>query len=502
MPTTLGAQREKLILVTGATGYVGGRLVPRLLEAGYRVRVLVRGNAERLNSRPWCDQVEIVIGDVLQPETLSTALDGVWAAYYLIHSMSGQEQFRQRDIDAAQNFALAAEAAGVQRILYLGGLGQVDSELSEHLRSRHETGDALRSTRVPVTEFRAGMVVGSGSLSFEMMRHLAERVPIMICPQWVYTRTQPIAIRNVLQYLVTALQTPESSGQIIEIGGADVLTYADMMRGYARIRGLRRLLIPVPVLTPRLSSYWVHWVTPIPATIARPLIKGLRNELVVQSDLARQIFPQIEPICFEDAVRLALARVESGDIETLWSDALASSQGDMQPVYLTQEQGVLIERRQKIVDAPPDVVYRVFTGIGGERGWPGYNWLWGVRGLLDRAVGGVGMRRGRRHPDQLREGEALDFWRVEALEPGHSLLLRAEMKLPGQGWLKFEANPGPDGESTELVQTAFFNSKGLFGLLYWYGVYPLHGAVFSRMIHTIAAQAEAQSIVMDPAPTG
>jgi hypothetical protein len=315
----------------------------------------------------------------------------------------------------------------------------------------------------------------------------------MISPTWVYTQTQPIAIRNVLQYLIATLQTPESSGQIIEIGGADVLTYAEMIRVYARLRGLRRFLVPVPVLTPRLSSYWVHWVTPIPATIARPLIEGLRNELVVHDPLARQLFPEIEPMHFEEAVKLALSRIESGNIETLWSDALASSQGDVAPVHLTQEQGVLLERRQKIVAAPPAVVYQVFTGIGGERGWPGFNWLWSVRGLLDRAVGGVGMRRGRRHPDDLRQGEALDFWRVEALEPGRFVLLRAEMKLPGQGWLQFEANPGPDAATTELVQTAFFDSKGLLGLLYWYGIYPIHGMVFSRMLNTIAAQAEAHA---------
>lgn len=482
-----------LILVTGATGYVGGRLVPRLLQEEYRVRVMVRGGAQRLNGRPWSDQVDIAVGDVLDPQGLTVAMQGVEAAYYLIHSMRGNEEFGQRDIQAAQNFAQAAAAAGVKRIIYLGGLGDPDSELSEHLRSRQETGQALRQAGVPVTEFRAGMIVGSGSLSFEMVRHLTERLPIMIAPRWVFSRTQPIAIRDVLSYLVQALEVPESAGQVVEIGGQDVLTYADMMQGYARVRGLQRLIIPVPVLTPRLSSYWVHWMTPIPASISRPLIKGLRNELVVRDDLAGQLFPAIQPLDYDTAVRRALARVEDGQIETIWSDALASSRGDVPPVYLTQEQGMLIERRQRRVAAPPETVYQVFSGLGGERGWPPHNWLWRMRGLLDRLVGGVGMRRGRRHPDELREGEALDFWRVEAIEPGRMLRLRAEMKMPGRGWLQFEANPGQAGQ-TELVQTAYFASRGLLGLLYWYGIYPLHGLIFARMIEAIAQQAEEAAI--------
>jgi hypothetical protein len=336
------------------------------------------------------------------------------------------------------------------------------------------------------------MVVGSGSLSFEMLRNLTERLPIMICPRWVYTRTQPIAIRDVLSYLMAALDTPASWGHIIEIGGADVLTYAEMMLGYAQARGLPRLLLPVPVLSPRLSSYWVHWMTPVSSSIARPLVEGLRNELVVRDPVARSLFPTIEPLAYATAVTLALARIDNGQVETIWSDALASSQGDLPPLYLTQEQGMLIERRQKTVNATPAKVYYTIAGIGGKRGWPSYNLLWSLRGLLDRLVGGVGMRRGRRHPDELREGDALDFWRVEAVEPDHLLRLRAEMKLPGQGWLQFEVKPGPTDQSAELVQTAFFASKGLFGLLYWYGLYPLHGLIFSKMINNIARQAEAR----------
>lgn len=490
---------QPLVLVTGVTGYVGGRLVPRLLEAGYRVRVLVRGEPQRLSSRSWYEQVDIFIGDVLQAEGLDAAMKDVEVAYYLIHSMRDNTEFSQRDIQAAQNFAFAAKAAGVERIIYLGGLGDPEGELSEHLQSRQETGAALRQAGIPVTEFRAGMIVGSGSLSFEMVRHLTERLPVMICPRWVFVRSHPIAIRDVLSYLVAAIETPGSSGQIVEIGGKDVLTYAEMMQGYARVRGLRRLIIPVPVLTPRLSSYWAHWVTPIPASIARPLIKGLRYELVVRDNLAQELFPEIEPLDYETAVTLALRHIEDGQIETIWSDALASSNGDVRPVYLTQEQGMMIERRQKMVDASPETVYQVFSGLGGERGWPPYNWLWRARGAIDRLVGGVGLRRGRRNPDELREGEALDFWRVEAIQPDRLLRLRAEMKLPGRGWLQFEAQPAQDGQ-TKLVQTAFFAPKGLTGLLYWYGIYPLHSMIFAKMISAVAQLAETRSLNLPSTP--
>ena len=478
------------ILVTGVTGYVGGRLVPRLLQAGYDVRVMVRGDAKRLNGFTWRNDVEIAVGDVFDPDSLAEALNGIDYTYYLIHSMGGHDAFDQRDKQAAENFAWTAEMAGVKRMIYLGGLGDPAENLSMHLRSRQETGDTLRRYKVPVTEFRAGMVVGSGSLSFEMMRHLTERLPIMIAPKWIYTKTQPIAIRDVLNYLIAALAKPESAGKIIEIGGADQLPYADMMLVYARVRGLKRKVIPVPVLTPRLSSYWVHWMTPVPAKISSPLIKGLGNELVVRDQTAQEYFPEIEPIDFETAVSLALERINEGDIETLWSDALSSSQGDVPPVYFAQEQGMLIERRQQTVPASATAVFQIFSGLGGERGWPPFSWLWQARGILDRLVGGVGMRRGRRHPDELRVGEAVDFWRVEAIDPNRLLRLRAEMKLPGQGWLQFEALPREDGQ-TDLVQTAYFASKGLSGLVYWYAIYPLHGLIFSRMIDTIANRAVA-----------
>jgi hypothetical protein len=301
---------------------------------------------------------------------------------------------------------------------------------------------------------------------------------------------QPIAIQDVLEYMVAVLETPESAGQVIEIGGADVLTYGDMMLGYARVRGLRRVLLPVPILTPRLSSYWVHWMTPIPAAIARPLIEGLRNEVIARGDKARQLFPQIRPIDYHSAVRRALQSLDAGQVETAWSDALVTSQGDVPPVVLTMQNGMIIERRQRTVAAHPDAVYGVFSRVGGDQGWPYLNWLWRLRGELDRVVGGVGSRRGRRDPDEVRLGDAVDFWRVEAVEPGRLLRLRAEMKVPGQAWLQLEAQP-LDGGNTRLFQTAFFAPKGLFGLLYWYVLYPIHGLIFSGMIRKLAQQAES-----------
>lgn len=465
-------------------------MVGVLLEAGYRVRLLVR-DRERLQGRPWLADVEVVQGDVLQPDSLRPAMEGVDVAYYLIHSMHGGQNFQPRDLVAATNFSQAAQAARVQRIIYLGGLGDSSSELSAHLRSRQLTGDALRTTRVPVTEFRAAIIVGAGSLSFEMIRHLTERVPIMICPRWTVTAVQPIAIRTVLEYLLAALDTPESTGKIIEIGGTTVLTYGDMMREYARIRGLRRLLLPVPVLTPHLSSYWVHWVTPVTADIARPLIEGLRTPVVVQDDSARRLFPAIQPLDYETAVRRALAMLDAGRVETTWNDALMSSQGDVAPVMMVSDAGMIVERRRQEVDASPATVYRSFTRLGGARGWLAWNWAWKLRGMADRLVGGVGFRRGRRDPHALRPGDALDFWRVEAIVPDRLMRLRAEMKVPGRAWLQMEALP-LQSSRTELIQTAFFAPKGLFGLLYWYLLYPIHGMIFSDLIRKLAEEAEME----------
>jgi hypothetical protein len=350
----------------------------------------------------------------------------------------------------------------------------------------------LREACVPVTEFRAGILVGSGSVSFEMIRSLTERLPVMICPRWVYTRTQPIAIDDALAYLVAALETPESHEQIVEIGGRDVLTYKAMMATYARLRGLRRVIIPVPVLTPRLSSYWVHLVTPIPSTIAQPLIDGLRVEVIVTNDLARRLFPQIVPMDYAAAVARALSNLEARDVETSWSDALVSSQGDARPVVFTTQDGMLIERRQRVVAAPPATVYAEFAALGGRHGWLAFNRLWRLRGAADRLLGGVGFRRGRRHPTQLRVGDAVDFWRVEAIQPDRLVRLRAEMKVPGRAWLQFQAEPLAD-RRTRLVQTAYFAPRGLFGLVYWYLLYPIHGFIFSRLIRALAEGAAAKA---------
>ncbi len=482
---------QNLILVTGATGYIGGRLVARLLERGFRVRCMVR-DPSRLQGRTWRDQVEVVVGDVLEPSSLPPAMQGVHAAYYMIHSMGSGSDFHQRDLTAAKNFGTTARSCNVERIIYLGGLAEEGSGLSKHLRSRQQTGNVLRESGVAVTEFRAAVIVGTGSLSFEMIRYLTERVPVMICPRWVYTRTQPIGVRDVLEYLVSALEVPESTGQIIEIGGADVVSYATMMMTYARVRGLKRWMVPVPVLTPRLSSYWVNIVTPIPAAIARPLIDGLYNENIVRNPSARTIFPHIQPKNYLEAVKRAVAHLEVSDIETAWSDALITSQGDIPPVVLTTQEGIILEQRQRLVRAPTGVIFKIFTGIGGERGWFYMNWAWAIRGWMDRLIGGVGLRRGRRDPDELRVGDALDFWRVEVLESGRSLRLRSEMKVPGKAWLQFQVRNQRDGVSL-LQQTAFFAPKGLGGLLYWYSLYPLHGLIFSGLIDEIARRAAAQA---------
>jgi uncharacterized protein YbjT (DUF2867 family) len=480
-------QSSQKILVTGATGYVGGRLVPRLIEAGYRVCCLVR-DPSRLQGREWVNQVEVTRGDVLSPASLADAMDGVSVVYYLVHSLGKGANFAELDIAAARNCSAAAKAAGVERIIYLGGLGDSAADLSPHLRSRHETGLALREPGVPVTEFRAAVIVGSGSLSFEMIRYLSERLPVMICPTWVYTRIQPIAIRNVIDYLMAAIECRDSLGRVIEIGGRDVLTYAEMMTRYARVRGLKRLLIAVPVLTPKLSSYWVHLITPIPASIARPLIKGLFNEVVVHDDIAHRLFPEISPLDYETAVRLAFGKIDHNEVESSWTDALTSSQGGKTPVALITSEGMIIERRQRIVAAPAEAVYRAFVRLGGQRGWLYMDWTWQVRGLVDRLFGGVGMRRGRRHPEDLRVGDALDFWRVEAAEPPRTMRLRAEMKVPGRAWLEFQAIRRSPSE-TLLTQTAFFEPKGLLGLAYWYVLYPVHSLIFSGLIGRLAKDA-------------
>jgi len=479
-------------LVTGATGYVGGRLVPRLLELGYRVRVLAR-DASRLEGRPWRGRVEVVQGDVMRPETLGPALAGVACAWYLIHSMADVAAFAARDEAAARNFGSAAAAAGTSRIIYLGGLGDPASDLSHHLRSRQQTGAALGAAGVPVTEFRASIVVGSGSISFEMIRYLAERLPVMICPRWVYTRVQPIAIADVVEYLAAAPTNAESTGRVIEIGGADVLTYGRMMLEYARVRGLRRVLLAVPLLTPRLSSLWVHLVTPVPSRIARPLILGLRNETVVRDPEGAALFDGIRPMGYEAALLRALARLEASQVETTWSDALTASMGEREAAkFLGAQEGMLVEVRRRRVAAAPEAVFRAFTALGGRRGWLFADFLWRLRGGLDRLLGGVGFRRGRRHPTELRPGDALDFWRVEEVQPGRLLRLRAEMRVPGRAWLQFEVKTDPAG-GAQMEQTAFFAPKGLAGQMYWALIYPLHALIFSGLIRRVAEAAESDA---------
>ena len=475
------------ILVTGATGYIGGRLVPRLLQEGYRVRVLARSQ-RRIRSRSWSDEVAVAVGDALDAHSLSTALAGVECAYYLIHSMTRGTGFHELDLEAARLFGRAARQAGVRRIVYVGGLGDPRADLSQHLRSRQETGHALRESGVPVTEFRAAVIVGSGSISFELIRYLVERLPIMICPRWVYSRVQPIAVADLLDYLVAALTNTECEDKVIQVGGRDVTTYKGMMLGYATARGLTRWLLPVPVLTPRLSSYWVHWVTPIPAKVSAPLIEGLRNEVVVTDSLARSLFPHIQPQDYATALARVVAELDAGQIETAWSDAHSPSPAQDDPIRLESQQGMIVERRRRQVAAPASAVYRVLTGIGGRRGWYYANWAWRIRGIMDRLLGGVGLRRGRRHPDELRVGDALDFWRVEALEVDHLVRLRAEMKLPGRAWLQFEVRDTEAGTS-QLEQTAAFLPKGLGGLAYWYGLYPVHARIFDGLVKEIARRS-------------
>jgi uncharacterized protein YbjT (DUF2867 family) len=474
-----------LILVTGATGYIGGRLVPKLLEANLQVRCLAR-DPSRLQGRTWFDQVEVVQGNLLDADSLDGIFNDVDIVFYLIHSMGGGANFHERDLVAADAFGKHAKAAGVQRIIYLGGLGDPESKLSDHLQSRQQTGEKLRNSGIPVTEFRAGVVVGSGSLSFEIIRYLTERVPVMICPRWVYTRAQPISIANVLEYLVQSIFTSESAGRIIEIGGKDVLTYGEMIKKYAHVRGLTRWLIPVPVLTPRLSSYWVHLITPIPANLARPLIDGLKNEVVVIDPCALKIFPEITLDSYEVAVEAALAQLQAGEVETVWSDALLSSQGDHPPVIMTSQEGMILEQRVLKVNSSPSEVFTRFCGLGGQHGWLYMNWAWRIRGLMDWMVGGVGMRRGRRDPNNLRVGDALDFWRVEAVEENKMVRLRAEMKVPGEAWLEFLVNQDADGD-TWLFQNAYFAPKGFWGWIYWYALYPIHSLIFSGMINKIAS---------------
>ena len=481
------------VFVTGATGYIGGRLAPRLVERGYRVRCLAR-SAAKLRARPWAAshsaEVEIVEGDAADEERLTIAMKGCIAAYYLVHSMDvAGSQYRKHDLLLAEVFGRAAFNAGVPRIIYLGGLGETGEGLSEHLSSRREVELALGKAGVPVTVLRAAMIIGSGSASFEILRYLVERLPIMITPRWVSTESQPIAVRDVLHYLIAALETPATTGKTLDIGGPDVRSYADVMREMAAALGLRRrIVIPVPVLSPRLSSLWIHLVTPLHSTIARPLAEGLKNRVVCRNDEASQLMPH-KCLTIRAAMDAAVAMDQSGAVETAWSDA-GVMPGDPSWAGGT----VFVDRREVVTSATHDAVWKAVSGLGGDRGYYACNWLWGLRGIMDRFVGGPGLRRGRRCRDELRLGDALDFWRVTAIDPPRGLELTAEMKLPGRASLSFGLKlAGASGSGTQVVMTASFYPQGLLGIAYWYSVVPLHGFVFRGMLNGIARAAEGES---------
>lgn len=477
-------RKEPLILLTGATGYVGGRLLKALESSGRRVRCLAR-RPDFLQPKV-APSTEVVAGDVLDKSSLNKGLQGVHTAYYLVHSMGSAGAFEEEDRRAARNFGEAAAQAGVQRIIYLGGLGESDVDLSPHLRSRQEVGNILRASGVQVIEFRASIVIGSGSLSFEMIRALVERLPVMITPRWVSVLAQPIGIKDLLQYLLAALYLGVEGNQIYEIGGADKVSYGDLMREYARQRGLRRFMIPVPVLTPGLSSLWLGLVTPLYARVGRELIDSIRHPTVVQDDSALRMFT-IRPKGVREVIASALRNEDRDFAETRWSDALSSA-GAPRSWGGVRFGTRIVDSRTARVDAPVAQAFRPIRRLGGTSGWYYGKWLWRLRGFLDLLVGGVGMRRGRRDPESMRVGDVVDFWRVEAFEPDHRLRLIAEMKLPGRAWLEFEVTG--ENATSQIRQTAVFDPVGLFGLTYWYVLYPVHQLVFAGMLCGIISVCE------------
>jgi uncharacterized protein YbjT (DUF2867 family) len=488
-----------LCLVTGATGYIGGRLVPELLQAGLRVRCLAR-SPQRLRDHPWADAVEVVRGDVTDAESVARAMRGVDIGYYLVHALGTGKDFEETDRRAARVFGERARAAGVRRLVYLGGLtpyGVPERELSPHLRSRAEVGRILLDSGVPTAVLRAAVVIGSGSASFEMLRYLTERLPVMVTPSWVHTRIQPVAVRDVLRALVGCARLPDDVSRTFDIGGPDVLTYREMMRRYAVVAGLpHRLILAVPVLSPGLSSHWVGLVTPVPASIARPLTESLRHEVVCREhDIGRYVpDPPGHPVGFDEAVRLALRKVREAEVATRWSSAsLPGAPSDPLPTDPDWAGGSLYtDRRELCVDAPRASLWRVIEGIGGDNGWYSFPLAWAVRGWLDRLAGGVGLRRGRRDAARLRVGDSLDFWRVEEIEPGRLLRLRAEMRLPGLAWLEMHADTDDTGR-TLFRQRALFHPHGLLGHAYWWSVAPFHSVVFGGMARNIARAAVADA---------
>lgn len=489
-------------LVTGASGYIGGRLVPELLDAGHRVRCLAR-TPEKLRDHPWADRTEVVRGDMADPESVGAAMRGIDVAYYLVHGLRGGKGFERTDREAAETFAEQAHRAGVRRIVYLGGLtppGVPDKELSPHLRSRQEVGEILLRSPVPAAVLRAAVIIGSGSASFEMLRYLTERLPAMVTPSWIGTRIQPVAVRDVLRYLVGSARLPADVNRSFDIGGPDILTYEQMMHRYAAVARLRkRLILRVPMLSPGLSSHWIGLITPVPASLARPLAESLRHEVVCsEHDIARYVpDPAGAPLGFDRALALALRRVQDANVTTRWSSAAEpGAPSDPLPTDPEWAGGSLYtDHRERAVNAPPEALWQVVEGIGGENGWYSMPVAWAVRGWLDRLVGGVGLRRGRRDAARLRVGDSLDFWRVEEIEPGRLLRLRAEMRLPGLAWLEMRADPArpdePPGRS-HYRQRAVFHPRGLFGHLYWWSVSPFHALVFGGMARNIARAAESQ----------
>ncbi|MFN0054773.1 MAG: SDR family oxidoreductase [Planctomycetales bacterium] len=474
---------DEVVLLTGATGYVGGRLLTLLEQRCTYVRCLTR-RPESLSGRVGA-KTQVVAADVLDRSSLGPPMAGIDTAYYLVHSMGAAGDFAEEDRRAAANFAQAASEAGVRRIIYLGGLGNPDQALSKHLRSRQETGDILRAHHPQVIEFRASIVIGSGSLSFEMIRALVERLPVMICPRWVAVLAQPIAIEDLLAYLLEALELPEGPSQVYEIGGPDQVSYGQIMHEYARQRGLRRWMIPVPFLTPYLSSLWLGLVTPLYARVGRKLVESLRNPTLVSNHLATTTF-RVRPRSMREAIARALVNEDHEFAQTRWSDALSSG-GFPKRWGGVRFGSRLVDSRTIAVAASPAAAFAPIRRIGGQTGWYYGNWLWSLRGFLDLLCGGIGVRRGRRDPEDVRVGDPLDFWRVEVYEPPHQLRLKAEMKVPGRAWLEFEVT-GSEQQST-IRQTALFDPVGLFGIVYWYSLYPLHQLIFSGMLRNIARAA-------------
>ncbi|MCF8528816.1 MAG: SDR family oxidoreductase [Aquiluna sp.] len=484
------------VLVTGATGYIGGRLIRELLSHDYKVRVLVR-DPEKLRDYPWVDQVEIIKGDAFDAESVSSALEGVHLAYYLLHALMAVENFEEKERDLARIFAKAATDNKLKRIVYLGGMSSGGEKLSAHMSARTQTGEILRDSGVPTIELRAGVVIGSGSASFEMLRHLTERLPFMVTPKWLLNRIQPIAIRDVLRYLVgSATIDPKISGDY-DIGGPDVFTYLEMMQQYALAAGLRRrVIIPLPVLTPKLASGWIGLVTPVPVTLARRLVESLKHEVVARDDSIRQLVPDAPGglTSFQDAVKFALTRVKDFEVETRWSNARTEgTHSEPLPTDPDWAGGSLyVDHREYLSDESIAEVWARVEAIGGQNGYSTGTWLWELRGIMDRMIGGVGLRRGRRDPNHLMEGEALDFWRVEKIDRPHLLRLRAEMKLPGLAWLEFQLSTTDSGK-TLLSQKAYFHPRGLFGHTYWWMVAPMHTIVFPSMARTLAGKNSRKS---------